>query len=183
MRKNRKIINTQLHNAASDAYYMVLENAISNGADVNSLSDMSETPLMAVCSSRTGEPEKCAKKLLESGADPNLRGVCNQTALMYAATNNNPRLISILAQHGANMNASDKFGYTALHHAAIKDCIDAIKTLIDNGIDHSATDVDFLSASERANVATSQLIRSYIEQKKLKSSTRKSAQEPTVAGL
>lgn len=38
-------------------------------------------------------------------------------------------------QHGANLNAADKWGYTPLHEAALKGKFDVCKLLLLNGAD------------------------------------------------
>ncbi|WP_295422259.1 ankyrin repeat domain-containing protein [Sulfurovum sp.] len=75
------------------------------------------SPLMRAVKS---ERYEVAKYLLEHEADPNrYMDVRNtrETALMYAANKDNPKLVDLLLEYGADANLQDIDGYTALDHA------------------------------------------------------------------
>ena len=70
------------------------------------------------------------KRLLESGADPDVQSELEDdlgfTALMWAASNNDEKMVDLLIEHGANpylMNSYDEMPYTleTLHNRRIKD--------------------------------------------------------------
>ena len=59
---------------------------------------------------------------LAAGTDPNVRSENNnETALIYAASHGQPELVDVLLQNGADVNAKDLQGYTALLRALQKD--------------------------------------------------------------
>jgi len=77
------------------------------------------------------------EKLLVEGADVN--GVWNQqTPLMSAAGKGNTAVLRLLLKHGAQVNAKDKFGITALFAAIAANLPDAARVLIESGADTRA---------------------------------------------
>jgi ankyrin repeat protein len=59
-----------------------------------------------------------ARFLLAKGADVNAHfGLPNRTALQQAAERGNFELVRLLVEAGADINAKNKFGRTALYHA------------------------------------------------------------------
>jgi ankyrin repeat protein len=101
--------------------------------------------------------------LVEHGADPNLATKSNDTPLMAAAgigwaaywTSNAPtaRLdaVKYCLDHGANVNAKDVKGYTALHGAAFRGDNETVKYLISVGADVHATAKDGDTVADFAN--------------------------------
>lgn len=59
-----------------------------------------------------------AKTLLDLGADTNASYDDNETILMIAVKNLNVPMTRLLLENNANVNASDRYGYTALMWAA-----------------------------------------------------------------
>jgi ankyrin repeat protein len=73
------------------------------GADANAARAGGETPLMTAA--RTGKPE-VMRALLAFGADPNAKEASRgQTALMWAAAENNTAAMQVLIEGGANIRA------------------------------------------------------------------------------
>lgn len=101
--------------------------------------------------------------LVEHGANPNLGTKSDDTPLMAAAgigwaaywTSNapTPRLeaVKFCLHHGANVNAKDAKGYTALHGAAFRGDNEMVKFLIANGADVHATTKDGDTVADLAN--------------------------------
>jgi Ankyrin repeats (many copies) len=58
--------------------------------------------------------------------------------LMIAAVSNQPDLVDLLIEHGADVNAKGKWGATALHLAAWRGSADAVDALIHHGADINA---------------------------------------------
>ena len=62
-----------------------------------------------------------AKKLLEAGADVNIRNSNGAPALTFAATFGQLQIAEWLLQKGAQSNLPDVRGKTSLHHAIIQE--------------------------------------------------------------
>lgn len=58
--------------------------------------------------------------LLRNGAKPGIKNAEGETALHLAVQNEDLRTAYVLISFGAPVNAQDKYGYTALHHAAVQ---------------------------------------------------------------
>lgn len=61
-------------------------------------------------------------------------------ALHFAAEENHFRIIALLLENGAHIEAQTSFGRTALHLASRKKNIDAMKILIEKGANIDAID-------------------------------------------
>jgi ankyrin repeat protein len=84
------------------------------------------------------QPE-AAEELLNNGADPNAVA-SNGTRLAVinsAAASGNADLVKMLLREGANPDAQQEGGYTALHAAAQHDNVEMVKALLDAGADPS----------------------------------------------
>ncbi|MCF7837113.1 MAG: ankyrin repeat domain-containing protein [Candidatus Marinimicrobia bacterium] len=89
---------------------------------------------------RVSDPE-CIQRLVESGFDPNEHSICGFTPLMSAATRNpNSQIIDTLIAAGAQVNATDVSGVTALMFACEENNLDVINALIAAGADVNAAD-------------------------------------------
>lgn len=83
----------------------------------------------------------CARYLLESEANPNLRDALGRTPMHYAVHTDNSGLtadirkhaITLLAQHGANPNIQDLEGATPLHYSVIYSRLECIEALLTSG--------------------------------------------------
>ena len=129
------------------------------GADPNLTNNEGETPLMVVA--RAGNIEG-ATLLLEHGAEINAQERWGgQTALMWAAAQQQPEMLSLLIKHNANVNLHgfsrlwerritseprpkdmNKGGFSALHYAARQGCIECIDILASADADLDASDPD-----------------------------------------
>ena len=65
--------------------------------------------------------DKIAQALLDKGVDVNAKGIKQRTSLMAAAAFNKPELVSLLLKNGADINAQDEDGLTAIQVAENKD--------------------------------------------------------------
>jgi ankyrin repeat protein len=86
-----------------------------------------------MAASRTGKVD-AVKSLLAHGAEVNAKeGVRGQTALMWAAAEDNAEVIRVLVERGADVQTRSNGGFTALLFAAREGRIAAAKTLLQAG--------------------------------------------------
>jgi ankyrin repeat protein len=79
------------------------------------------------------------KVLLDNGADINIRGNIENTALMSAAFCNHHNIVLLLIQRGADINAVDDGGINAIDYAMMENnenCLSAA-ILFENGLNPS----------------------------------------------
>lgn len=130
----------------------VIESLLAGGADPNARNPEGETALMAVA--RNGNLE-AATLLLDAGADVNAKESWGgQSALMWAAAQQQPAMIELLIARGADPDARsvvrnwerkvikeprpkdmNQGGFTPLLYAAREGCIDCAKALLAGGAD------------------------------------------------
>jgi hypothetical protein len=75
----------------------------------------------------------CAAALLDHGADVNVRGMHGATPLIDAAMRDRARMIALLAARGADLEARDALGYTALQRATQNRYEDSVRALLAAG--------------------------------------------------
>lgn len=83
-----------------------------------------------------------SRELLAGGADVNLRGSQQATALHWAAFNGNLELVRMLLDAGARVDASLENGSTPLHLAAFEGHTDVVRLLLQHGADAGARTLD-----------------------------------------
>jgi ankyrin repeat protein len=81
-----------------------------------------------------------AHELLDSGTDPNAKGIYVYTPLMWASKMGHVELARLLLQKGANVNAKTEDSRTALMVAAQAGRVEIVRLLIEKGADVNATD-------------------------------------------
>ncbi|WP_428099893.1 ankyrin repeat domain-containing protein [Candidatus Rariloculus sp.] len=144
--------STPLGEAAVTGNLAVVERLLAAGADVGAPGPDGQTPLMVVA---RGNNVAAARALLERGADVNARETWrNQTALIWAAAQEQPEMVKLLLEYGADPNArSDPNdwqrqvsaerrrlyrpfgGLTALMYAARQGCVECVRALVEGGAD------------------------------------------------
>jgi ankyrin repeat protein len=122
---------TPLSVACTNGNAAIVAKLLQARADPNAATPEGETPLMTAA--RTGQPET-VKELLAHGANVNLaeqwRG---QTALMWAAAENNAAAAKVLIDAGADIKARSTGGFTALLFGVRAGSADAVKVLVEAG--------------------------------------------------
>jgi ankyrin repeat protein len=101
------------------------------GADVNARHRMSHTLLDSEATSVPADINRI-RFLLENGADPNLRDDRGSCPLIEAAMSKNYEVVDLLLEMGADINAQENNGKTALHYSLFGSPLSA-KQLIDRG--------------------------------------------------
>ena len=134
--------------AAENGNSIILTHLLEAGSNPEKTMPGGETLLMTAA--RTGTPET-VRTLLSYGANPNRRETTRgQTALMWAAANNNAAAIQLLAEHGADIDAktdnpsrradspfayAPPTGFSPLMFAVRAGHIEATRALLDAGAD------------------------------------------------
>jgi len=122
------------------------------GADPNTPIATGETPIMTCA--RSGA-EDAIPLLVARGANANAKEPSqNQTALMWAAAERHPGVVKSLIASGADLNASTRKGFTALHFAARENDLETTRLLLAAGVN-----VNVRSQPEAAEVARSVEVR------------------------
>ena len=78
--------------------------------------------------------------LIAHGADVNAKDNDGETALMIAASQSNPKILTVLLEAGADIDAQNKKGETALMAAAARANLDELKILLVHGADPKLRD-------------------------------------------
>lgn len=100
--------------------------------------DLSDRLIRSVCDWQTDDGSDDVEDLLDQGADVNrLHGTL--LPLHCACMVNDPDVALLLLQRGAQVNAFDGFGRSALHYA-VESGFDCIELLIENGAELNITD-------------------------------------------
>ncbi|HET9942396.1 MAG TPA: ankyrin repeat domain-containing protein, partial [Terriglobia bacterium] len=150
---------TPLKLAAENGSAPMIEVLLKAGADPNATLPTGETALMTAA--HTGKPDAISM-LLTHGAKPNERDIrFGETAMMWAAAENNAAAIRVLADGGGDLNAKSRLmefpefrfltsgmvitalpkgGWTPLMYAARQGSIDSARALIEAGANPNLTD-------------------------------------------
>ena len=151
--------DSPMREAATSGDVEVLKALLDAGADVESPSPEGQTSLMIVA--RTANLD-AAKLLLDRGAKVNaVEKYEHQSALMWAAEQNQPAMVRLLISKGADVNAVSRVhfndvrvsaeprvkydpsgGLTPLMIAAREGCLDCAKALVEAGAKVNAYDPD-----------------------------------------
>lgn len=100
-----------------------------------------------------------AETLLEMGADPDLTfELTGHSAIHYAASDNHPHMVGVLAHRKANLNLPDNFGWTPLHMAAGKAKLESLQALVELGADLSLKDNQHERALDVAQTRATNLV-------------------------
>ncbi|XP_043944651.1 ankyrin repeat, SAM and basic leucine zipper domain-containing protein 1 isoform X1 [Protopterus annectens] len=142
---------TPLMYAANVANFELMRVLLDRGANA-SFSKDKYSVLMAACNARSVEEKivKCVELLLSRNVNPNVSNSVLMTPLMLAAKEGYTQVITLLVAHGAEVNAQDINGYTALTWAVYCEQKSAILKLIEFGADKTLETKDGKTPAEIA---------------------------------
>ena len=132
--------NTVLSWVARSCNAAVVRALLKRGAEFHQASRFGSTALHYAASARSPD---CIRPLLEAGADPNVRNTCLlETPVHVAALRHDDpeRFLAPLLEYGANVNAQDHEGSSALAFAVQANHARSLKFLLDHGADADVPD-------------------------------------------
>ncbi len=161
--------NSLLYMAAATGDTTLLGLLLRYGFKPNDTVSYGDYPLNSALGFRTFPT---VKMLIDNGADPNcatpaslLPNIAGMTPLMTAALNDDELSFYYLLDHGANVNARSRTGYTTLMFLQLAD-IDhpsLTKTLLEHGADPAIKtrngDDAYSMASQKGNTSSTQLLK------------------------
>jgi ankyrin repeat protein len=124
---------TPLSQACTNASFEFVRLLLKSGANPNTAIATGETPLMTCA--KTGNAD-AVRLLVEYGAAVNAKEPAqSQTALMWAAAERHPDVVSALVAAHADLRAHSKEGFTPIHFAARVGGLESVKLLLAAGVD------------------------------------------------
>ena len=116
----------------------VIQKILDHGAHVNAVNKDGATPLLLACSTAQTE---AVKLLLGAMADPNIAYADGDTSLHTAIAGDcSKETIQEIIDHGADVNAMNKRGRTALLLGCFYRQMDSVKVLLETGADPTIVD-------------------------------------------
>jgi uncharacterized protein len=124
---------TPLSEACTNGNAALVRLLLKSGANPNTAIATGEAPLMTCA--RSGSAD-AVRLLVEYGAAINAKEPTqNQTALMWAAAERHPDVVKALIDAHADLTATSKQGFTAIHFAARVGDLESVKLFLAAGVD------------------------------------------------
>ncbi len=135
---------TPLSLACTNGSPAMVQKLLRAGANANAVQQTGVTAIMTAA--RTGNVE-VVKLLLAQGAEVNRRETRReQTALMWAVEQKHREVARALIEHGADVHATSRGGFTPLLFAAQQGDLDSVQALLAAGVDVNETSPEWGSA-------------------------------------
>eukprot|EP00058_Branchiostoma_floridae_P003217 XP_002588705.1 hypothetical protein BRAFLDRAFT_131217 [Branchiostoma floridae] len=117
--KTYDVEETPLHVAAQNGLFDLVDLLLEKGADPNATNNEGDTPLALACTCTEGDSyyHNTVEKLIQWGADVNLKDKEKKLPLHNAARKGDHKLVEILVRKGSEINARDYFLKTPLFDA------------------------------------------------------------------
>lgn len=134
-----------LMEAVTGGHAETMKLLLAAGADVKAVRRNGEQVLMIAARQRsyrnpsTDPNPEIVQLLLDHDADPNAKGEWGETPLMFA---NTAAKVKLLAAKGADLEAKDKEGKSALMKAAARGDVGVVGALVESGANVNAVDSD-----------------------------------------
>ncbi|MNU89293.1 Ankyrin repeats (3 copies) [compost metagenome] len=142
-----------------------------NKDTIHALNPMGFDPLMIAC--YRGQT-KCAKFLIEQGADVN-KSSAEGSTLQAACYQNNTKLAALLVRKGAHLNKQGPDGNTALMYAVLNQNLKLVKILVEAGCDLTKTNKDNQTAYSLAMSLTNTEIQKLVKSHRVLSCLKQGA--------
>jgi len=134
-----------------DGLFKSAKELISLGADVNYVFQHGEIMLMDAC---LKSKNKVVLFLLEQGANPNLKNAEGQTVFfafcLHKINKWNLEVMEAFIKSGADVNATDKEGFTPLMMVSCREGLSPVELLINSGADLDRVNIYGVTALMRA---------------------------------
>jgi len=127
------LLNRPSHVAAENGNIYGLTTLIRHGIDITARDGLGRTPLHRAC---INEHVRVVIFLLSVGADPNIQCNDGNSTFMEACKTSNLTLIRVLSSR-SNLTLLNKFGYSAMHLAAMHNRVEVLQYLRTLNIDWS----------------------------------------------
>ncbi len=154
-----RLCPTALHAAAYGGHAETVEVLLKAGAQPDLRNAEGSTPLYCavfnVATTRHPDPRRqmrAMEQLLRHGADPELGTIDDFHPLHCAALIGETGMVELLLDYGADINATDSDGNTALHHAMSRIQLDTIRALVERKADPLQENKWGESAQDRARL-------------------------------
>lgn len=147
---------TALDWATARAQLDQMRRLITFGSDANSMDITGRTTILHAVDSYSVE---ALRIVLEAGACPDPKipeGLLRGSPLTSACLNSLPGMVSLLLEFGADIDAPNPEGLTALHSAAISQNIDCARILLEQG-----ANLGYLAANGRSPLMTAMIHNSH----------------------
>ncbi|MDD9901902.1 MAG: ankyrin repeat domain-containing protein [Alphaproteobacteria bacterium] len=145
--RNQPLLMVAIRLYQKEVAGMLLE----RGASPNDGDDRGDTPLRYASCFR-GDYD-LALKLIDAGADVNVKNKHGRTALMEAVEHNQVNFVEKLLLKGADVNACDTIGVTSLMYAAAAGYLEITRFLLEKGADVEAVSKVGSTAADYARIS------------------------------